>query len=92
MLSFVFFVFALFPALWVKPFYFLSDIFKEVARVGVRKGHEQLVMGEYTERAGILFYPLVIFLKASPFLILGVILCVYFFIKYSRISKKKQNE
>ena len=88
-LSFVIFVFALFPALWVKPVYFLSDIFKEVARVGVRKGHEQLVMGEYTERAGILFYPLVILLKASPFLILGVILCVYFFVKSFHNLKKK---
>ena len=88
-LSFVIFVFALFPALWVKPVYFLSDIFKEVARVGVRKGHEQLVMGEYTERAGILFYPLVILLKTSPFLILGVILCVYFFVKSFHNLKKK---
>ena len=78
--SFVAFVFALFPALWVKPVYFLSDIFKEVARVGVRKGHKQLVVGEYTERAGILFYLLVIFLKTSPFLIFVVILCVYFFV------------
>ena len=88
-LSFIIFVFALFPALWVKPVYFLSDIFKEVARVGVRKGHEQLVMGEYTERAGILFYPLVILLKTSPFLILGVILCVYFFVKSFHNLKKK---
>jgi len=87
--SFVIFVFALFPALWVKPVYFLSDIFREVARVGVRKGHEQLVMGEYTERAGILFYPLVILLKASPFLILGFVLCIYFFVKSFPDLKKK---
>jgi len=89
MLSFVFFVFALFPALWVKPFYFLSDIFKEVGRVGVRKGHEQLVIGEYTERAGVLFYPLVILLKTSPFLILGFIIYIYFFIKSLGNLKKK---
>ncbi|MFH1898942.1 MAG: glycosyltransferase family 39 protein [Patescibacteria group bacterium] len=72
-LSFVFFTFLLFPALWVKPVYYLSFIFSESIRVGVRKGHSQILLGEVTKDPGFWFYPLVILVKASPFLIIGFI-------------------
>lgn len=72
-LSFVFFTFLLFPALWVKPVYYLSFIFSESVRVGVRKGHSQILLGEETKDAGFWFYPLVILIKSSPFLIIGFI-------------------
>lgn len=72
-LSFVFFTFLLFPALWVKPVYYLSFIFSESLRVGVRKGHSQILLGEETKDPGFWFYPLVILIRASPFLIIGVI-------------------
>lgn len=59
LVSFVFFTFLLFPALWVRPWYYLSDMFSEVLRVGVRKGHDQIMFGVPTTNAGLLFYPLV---------------------------------
>jgi hypothetical protein len=71
--SFVFFTFLLFPALWVKPVYYLEQIFSESTRVGVRKGHAQIVLGEETMDAGSSFYPLVLLMKVSPFLWIGVL-------------------
>ncbi len=72
--SFVLAIFLLFPALWVKPFYYLGEIFSESERVGVRKGHEQIVFGEVTTDAGAIFYPLVIVIKSSPFLLIGLLM------------------
>jgi hypothetical protein len=71
-LSFVFFTFLFFPALWVHPAQYLGNIFSESERVGIRKGHGQIIMGEYTRNGGIVFYPLVLLLKFTPFLLLGV--------------------
>ena len=80
--SFVFFTFLLFPALWVKPWYYLSDMFSEVLRVGVRKGHDQIIFGKPTTDAGFIFYPLVTLMKVSPLLLIGIFSCVYYFIKF----------
>lgn len=66
-------IFILFPALWDKPIQVLADIFSEGERIGIRNGHGQIVFGEHTRAAGLLFYPLVLLLKLSPFMILGVL-------------------
>ena len=79
--SFVFFTFLLFPALWVKPWYYISDIFSELVRVGIRKGHDQIMFGVPTTNAGPLFYPLIILMKVSPLLLIGVFYCFWKFIK-----------
>ena len=71
-LSFTATVFLVFPAMWVKPSFVIQDIFSESERVGVRKGHTQIIMGEETENAGFHFYPLVLAVKVSPFIQLGV--------------------
>lgn len=73
--AFILTTFILFPALWVRPVYYLSEIFGESERVGIRKGHEQIVFGETVQDGGILFYPLVMLMKTTPFLIAGLILC-----------------
>src|SRR3990172_4543600 len=73
--AFVLTTFILFPALWVRPAFYLSEIFAESERVGIRKGHEQIILGETTQDAGILFYPLVVFMKTTPFLLIGLVLC-----------------
>jgi len=70
-LGFISFTFVLFPALWVDPLYYLGEIFSEGERVGIRKGHEQIVLGETTTDAGLVFYPLIILMKLSPFILLG---------------------
>ncbi len=74
-------VFAFFPALWQKPVFVLSDIYNEGLRIGTRRGHEQVVMGEQVDKAGAVFYPLVLALKTSSLLWLGVTLFVYQMVK-----------
>ena len=74
-------VFVLFPALWQKPVFVLSDIYNEGLRVGTRRGHEQIVLGEQVDEAGAVFYPLVLALKTSPLLWLGLLLFVYQMVK-----------
>lgn len=85
-LSFVFFTFLFFPALWVKPIYYIGEIFKESERVGVRSGHEQIIFGDATDNAGFLFYPLVFFIKFSPLILIGVLATVYFFVKERKFN------
>lgn len=74
-------VFALFPALWQKPAFVLSDIYNEGLRIGARRGHEQLVLGKQVDKAGPIFYPLVIALKTSPLTWLGIMLLIYHLVK-----------
>ena len=73
-LGFIVFTFLFFPALWKNPIYFLGEIFMEAERVGIRKGHGQILFGEYTRDAGIFFYPLVLLMKVSPLVLIGVVL------------------
>ena len=71
---FVLFSFVFFPALWTEPVRVIGDIFAEGERIGIRKGHWQIFFGEYTRNPGLLFYPLILLLKTSPFLLIGVVL------------------
>lgn len=66
-------LFLAFPALWKDFGAVMLDILNEAERVGVRKGHGQLFFGEYTRDPGLFFYPLVIAIKTTPFLLFGVI-------------------
>ncbi len=70
---FIITTFALFPALWDSPVEVMANIFAEGERIGIRKGHGQIIFGEYTRNAGPIFYPLVLLLKLSPFIILGIL-------------------
>ena len=78
MLAFGVVTFALFPALWVKPVYYLTEIFSESERVGVRDGHPQIVFGESTLNGGPLFYLLDLVLKSSVFAVAGMVFFVFF--------------
>jgi len=91
LISFVGFLFLLFPALWVDPVYYLSEIFLEGERVGVRKGHEQIVLGESTTDGGMFFYPLVLLIKLTPFTLFILITGLVLYIKnnYKNILKIK---
>ena len=75
--SFAVVTFALFPALWVAPVEVLVNIFTEGQRIGIRNGHTQVLFGQTTESAGWYFYPLVLLLKLSPFIIFGVLAYLY---------------
>jgi len=85
--AFIITTFALFPALWDRPVEVITNIFTEGERIGIRKGHGQIVFGEYTRNAGLLFYPLVLLLKLSPFIILGIL---SYFAAMVEIFKTKQ--
>ncbi|MFZ5424760.1 MAG: ArnT family glycosyltransferase [Patescibacteria group bacterium] len=69
--------FLFFPALWVSPAKVLIDIFSEGERIGVRNGHTQIVMGESSEDPGIFFYPLILLMKTSPFVLFGVLTFIF---------------
>ncbi len=76
-LGFIFFYVALFPALWVSPKETLNKIFVESYQVGEEDGHTQIFFGKETREPGFWFYPILIFLKTSPFMILGMLIYVY---------------
>ncbi len=80
--------FLVFPAMWVKPVYYISQIFTESERIGLRRGHDQIVFGSPTNEASILFYPLIFVLKTSPFMLVGIVL----FALYAYRLKKKYTE
>lgn len=65
-------IFIFFPALWARPQFVLSDIYNEGLRIGTRRGHEQVILGDQTDAAGPIFYPLVMALKTSPLIWLGI--------------------
>lgn len=90
-ISFVISLFVFFPALFKGPVYYLSEIFSESERVGVRDGHGQIIMGEYTREAGLSFYPLVLLMKVSPFILLGILFwIIYLFSNFKKIFSDKK--
>lgn len=86
--TFILTTFALFPALWVRPVYVLTEIFSEGERIGIRSGHEQIVLGDYTTNAGFEFYPLVLLLKVSPITLIGILLFFFFALKNFKRPKE----
>ena len=77
----------IFPALLAKPLWVLENILSEGLRVGVRNGHDQIVLGEYTRDPGLLFYPLTLMMKITPLTLLGIVL--YKFVLLKKGFKKK---
>ncbi len=88
LISFTLTAFILFPALWVKPFYYLGEIFSESERVGIRKGHEQIILGETVNDGGLMFYPIVTLMKITPFLLAGLILRIFMLPSTKNLVKK----
>lgn len=87
-LGFVGFTVIFFPALWVKPIYVIQDIFSEGERIGIRNGHGQIILGDYTRDAGPWFYPLIFSLKTTPFMVIGVIAAALFNLRRIRNAFK----
>ncbi len=89
LIVFIGFTFLLFPALWKNPVYVMSDIFSEAQRIGLEDGHNQIFFGKKTQNPGILFYPIVLLLKISPFVLIG--LAGYLFKIINILRKKEEN-
>lgn len=84
-------IFILLPAFWVDFKYVVEQIYDGVARVGVKSGHNQLFFGQETRDPGVFFYPLVLFLKTSALLWVGLLLyTANFFIYFKSLIKKKE--
>jgi hypothetical protein len=88
--AFIVSLFLFFPALFKGPVYYLSEIFSESERVGVRDGHGQIILGEYTREAGPFFYPLVLLMKVSPFTLIGLVLSLLYAL-FRVIRHKRSN-
>lgn len=71
-------LFFIFPALWVAPLETLLNIFDEADRVGIRKGHDQIFLGDYSKDPGVLFYIFVFIVKATPVMLFGLVSYILF--------------
>ena len=79
-------IFIFFPALWVAPIDVLTGIYTDGLRIGTRRGHDQIVLGEYTDSAGPAYYPTVLALKTSPVLLAGTLVFMVFLVLAYRKS------
>jgi len=74
-----------FPAIWVKP----TEVFRKILFDGIlatgQGTQPQVFFGEITGNPGVFFYPLNFIYRTSPLLL---ILIIYFFYKFSTISRK----
>ncbi|NMB91337.1 hypothetical protein GYA37_00645 [candidate division WWE3 bacterium] len=75
-LGFIFFYTVLFPAIWVAPVETLNKIFMQSYQVGEEEGHTQIFFGRETRTPGFWFYPILLVLKTSPFMILGIVIYI----------------
>jgi len=83
-------LFVFFPALWIAPFSTLWNMFDEAERIGIRKGHGQVFFGAYTRDPGMFFYPLILYLKSSPVMLLGLVLFVCSLFKFRPSLKSSE--
>lgn len=90
--TFIFSIFILFPALWVDPIGYLTRIFKEADRVGVRTGHSQIFFEKFygeEDNPGVGFYIFTLLVKFSPLVLFCIIVLLYEFVKSIRNGRFK---
>ncbi|MFC1621912.1 ArnT family glycosyltransferase [Patescibacteria group bacterium] len=63
----------LWPAMLTHAPLALQTLYRGIFTIGVERSHMQLFLGKWVENPGILFYPIVFFLRSSPYLIIGLI-------------------
>lgn len=88
MTGFVLFYIALFPSMWVAPVKTINRMFSESYLEGAEDGHTQVFFGHKTKDPGLTFYPIVLFIKTSPFMLSGVIIYLFssIFIEIKKIK------
>lgn len=88
-LSFLLFTLLLFPALWKDPVYYLFEMtFKEGHLAGMIEGHKQIVFGKHVMDGGIIFYFLVLLMRISPFILVGMFIFMFYKFRFSEIAPK----
>ncbi len=65
---------AIWPALWVNPVETIQELYADLSFESIRGNF--FFLGEYTDRPGLLFYPLILIYRLSPVLQLGIIACL----------------
>lgn len=66
--------FILWPSMWVHPINTLDYVFiRGIKETGLEGEHSQIFLGQYTENPGPFYYFVVIALKFSPFLVMGIL-------------------
>jgi len=65
---------AIWPALWVNPLETLQKIYADLSFESIRGN--LFFLGEYTDKPGLLFYPLILIYRLSPILQIGVVACL----------------
>ncbi|MFZ2664017.1 MAG: hypothetical protein WAX66_01510, partial [Patescibacteria group bacterium] len=88
--GFVLFYTVLFPAMWVAPKETLNKILLQSYQVGEEEGHTQIFFGKETRTPGFWFYPILLVLKTSPFMLLGIL--IYFISICISLFKRVGNE
>lgn len=74
-LALVFFV-IFWPAMWTHTSQALQTLYSGIYDTGVEEGHIQLYFSRLVEDPGITFYPVVLFLRSSVLLLVGVLAAI----------------
>lgn len=77
----------LFPAMWTIPQEVITRLFLTVSDIAA-KGHDQFFLGTRSKDPGWLFYPVTIFLRLSPLVVLGLGASLFATVKNWRVIKK----
>ncbi|MEO0836967.1 MAG: glycosyltransferase family 39 protein [Cyanobacteria bacterium J06642_3] len=80
-------VVTLWPALWVNPVETLQKLYADVAFESIRGN--LFFLGEYTDKPGLLFYPLILLYRLSPILQLGIVACLVALVMPKSSLKRK---
>jgi hypothetical protein len=73
--------------MWTYPLLALQTLYKGIFTVGVEGGHDQFYFGTYTQDPGWTFYLVVLALKSSAYVLMGLI--GYLFV-YKKLDEKKK--
>lgn len=65
-------MFVLWPILWIKPIYVFSTLYRGISVIGIEREHVQYYFGKLVEDPGVSYYPVVLFLRSSLWLIAGL--------------------
>jgi hypothetical protein len=84
-------VFALWPAMWVRPGLALGMLFGTAFDYGA-DGHIHYFFGQITDNPGILFYPLMWLLRTMPFTIVGLVAWLGFLVASRRSNARERDE
>jgi len=76
--------------MWIEPVKTLDKIFLQSYKVGEEEGHTQIFFGKETREPGFFFYPILLGLKTSPFMLVGMfIYLISVFISFIKRIKER---